>query len=611
MRGAELIALAAALMLVALAPQVAANPGIGTPAFLPSPFEPPGPLSAPTQPLAVPPSVLFQRSWGGPNTDTAQAVTTDASGNIYVAGYSLSFGPCSPSWYALSLLKYSPLGTLLMQSVWSNGSGVIGATGIAVDAAGNIYVAGYGLWSPCLGGYWYALLLKFDSAGNYVWGRTLAETDSEFHGITLDASGNVYVTGDYYAPGNAIDMLILRFSPSGNVIWEKSWGGSGTDLGESVALDAAGNVYVAGWTTSYPAMQSNAVLLKLDPSGNLLLRKVVGNGNEQGTGIGVDATGNIYIAGTAYDQTERMLLLKFDASSGLLWQRTWGGPLGIAYAQGLALDASGNIEVAGYTNAYGSMGTCSYPSVCTDVALIKVSSSGNLLSHVVYGAANVNDQANAVTDWFGNAIAVGFTGGAPPYQVTGGNDTLGTLSLYATTSVNNTVGDPGSTLLPVGGGAVYPTSGNETFAGVSDESLMEYGTPPTLSFATDPAGSGTIEYNGASYVNGGNTTASLGASTVSATPDAGYRFSSWSTTGGVRVANATSNSTQVTVVGPGTLTAHFEVIPPQPGGLSVEVVAVAAGVIIVIAATVAVLYVLRRRRRGDVAPPGPDSPGPP
>ena len=112
----------------------------------------------------------------------------------------------------------------------------------------------------------------------------------------------MYVTGSTssYGSGQGFttsDIFLLKYGPSGEAHWSRTWGGLQNDYGTGVTVDSAGNVYVAGSTNSYGG-QSDFVLLKYDPSGNLLFQKVWGGAqNDFGTGVAVDAGGNAWIQG--------------------------------------------------------------------------------------------------------------------------------------------------------------------------------------------------------------------------------------------------------------------------------------------------------------------------
>lgn len=560
-------------------------------------------------PLAAQSGVLFQRTWGGISTDEAFAATTDSGGNIYVAGLTSSFGPCGLALNSLSILKYSPLGTLLMQKMWSNGSSIFGVSGIAVDAAGDIYVAGTTLWTHCASGNWYPFILKLDPQANLVWAKTVAQTDGQFLGLALDSAGNAFATGVLNAgPAGSQDVLVMKFSPSGAVLWGTSWGGPSYDNGNAIALDATGNVYVAGSTASYGPAGSNIVLLKLNPSGALVRQEVIGNGSETASSIAVDSAGNTYLLGSSMLQEAFALLVKVDPSGGVAWERTWGGPGGNTNAAAVAMDPSGGVAVTGTTNAFGSGGSCIQPTVCTDLFILRISAPGGFLSQLVYGAGGQNEQAWSLTPTFGRMVVVGGVFGASPFTSATGNQSLGAPVHQVVANANASLGSPTLPIQSIPGSSVATPAGNTTYAGGGDELLIEVGAPPTVGFAADLATGGTITFNGTSYVNGETASVPLGTVTATATANASYTFAGWTVSGGLMVASASSNTTSVTVVGSGVLTAHFVgSLSPGPPGIGVLpiVIGLVAGVIIV--AAVFALIVLGRRRRRDGAPPSPPS----
>src|SRR6266850_3383422 len=111
--------------------------------------------------------------------------------------------------------------------------------------------------------------------------------------------------------------------------WAHSWGGAADDGAGSIAQDSAGNTYVTGRTESFGQGNGDVLLLNYDARGNLVwARTWGGSGDEAGYGVAVDQAGGIYVAGRTSSFGSGWfdaLLLKFDSSGTLLWARTWGG----------------------------------------------------------------------------------------------------------------------------------------------------------------------------------------------------------------------------------------------------------------------------------------------
>ncbi len=256
---------------------------------------------------------------------------------------------------------------------------------IAVDGSGNVYVAGMSnvTWgSPVRafstnGSFYDAFLAKLDSSGNLVWNTFLGGTggDDYAYGVAVDGSGNAYVSGMSVATwgspvrafgGGSTDAFVAKVSSSGTLTWNTFLGGTSSEYGNGVAVDGSGNVYVAG--SSYTAatwgspVRANsggdeAFAAKLNSSGALTWNTFLGSsGNDYGQGIAVDSSGNVYVAGygnatwgtpvRAYSSGNDGFAVKLSSSGALTWNTFLGGS-GWDQANGVAVDGSGNVYVAG------------------------------------------------------------------------------------------------------------------------------------------------------------------------------------------------------------------------------------------------------------------------
>jgi len=229
--------------------------------------------------------------------------------------------------------KLMPAGDAFVFSTQWDGT----SYGIAVDPTGNIYVAGstgpdfttVNAAQPTFGGgagfiVSDAFVMKVNAAGDAViYATFLGGHAGEFaYGIATDPLGNAYVTGRtdaadfpvknaFQPTGGFQDGFIAKYSPTGAVLYASYLGGSdGLDGGSRIAADAAGNAYVVGSTDAagFPLMNpiqavhrgvSNAFVMKVNATGStILFSTFLGGGDEGGSGIAVDAIGNIYVAGT-------------------------------------------------------------------------------------------------------------------------------------------------------------------------------------------------------------------------------------------------------------------------------------------------------------------------
>lgn len=243
-----------------------------------------------------------------------------------------------------------------------------------------------------------ALILTFSGFSNltnsqsFEWAKQIGGPGEDVgQSITVDGSGNVYTTGVFtgtvdFDPGpntfNLIseaftDIYISKLDVNGNFLWAKQMGGSGTDYGLAITLDALGNIYTTGaFQTTVDFNPSSEIfsltaaggddifILKLDASGDFIWAKQMGGpGSERAKAITLDDIGNIYLTGGFYGTVdfdpgedvlnvvshaaEDIFILKLNADADLLWVKTMGGTFGDA-GTSICLDEAGNVYTTGY-----------------------------------------------------------------------------------------------------------------------------------------------------------------------------------------------------------------------------------------------------------------------
>jgi hypothetical protein len=317
----------------------------------------------PSQPLIIDPVLSYSTYLGGSDEDFAYGIAVDASGNAYVTGrtqsgdfptlgaFQTSYGGGGFYGGDAFVAKLNAAGSALVYSTYLGGSNIDLAYGIAVDAAGSAYVAG--------------------------------QTYSSNFPTTPGAFQPVY-------GGGSDDAFVAKLNVAGSaLVYSTYLGGSSydftyTDVGYGIAVDAAGNAYVTGFTASsdFPttpgAFQTSrrgdddAFVAKLNAAGSALVYSTyLGGSNYDLAGdIAVDASGNAYVSGYTESiessnfpttpgafqpsyggGTVDAFVTKLNAAGSALVYSTYLGGTAVDGGQDITVDAAGNAYVSGITDS--------------------------------------------------------------------------------------------------------------------------------------------------------------------------------------------------------------------------------------------------------------------
>ena len=296
--------------------------------------------------------------------DFATAVAVDGAGGIYVAGATADVG----TGLDYLVVKYDKSGHRRFVSTYSGPFGDDVVAAVAVGDAGSVYVTGH---SQNASGIDDCETAKLSSSGPWKWFRRFASPGGfADYGQQIAASaGGVYVDG---IAGSALDasgddILLLKYSTGGSRPWARTWDGPAhlQDNGPGLAVDAAGNAWVAGWTFA-SASKERGLLIKWDAAGH---RKWVqtyrhsGINDSEFNDVVVDSSGRAWCAGwqaggarferssasgpRIFDDTH-FVVAKYAASGSPAWARSWTSSHQTAMAQTLCLSGSG-VYVGGWS----------------------------------------------------------------------------------------------------------------------------------------------------------------------------------------------------------------------------------------------------------------------
>ena len=338
----------------------------------------------------------------------------------------------------------------------------------------------------------------------------------EAHAIAVDASGNVYVTGESKGSSGNLDYVTIKYSPNGNKVWEARYNGpgNGDDRATAIAVDGNnGSVYVTGESRGSSSYLDYATI-KYDTNGNQLwVARYNGpvNSDDRAHGIALDGNGNVYVTGESKGTSTGLdyATIKYTASGTQTWVKRYNGPINnsdIAYA--IAVDINGNIYVTGESKGSTS---------CLDYATVKYDINGNQKWVKRYnGSANYNDSAYAIgLDGSGNIYVTGKTKNSSSYYdyVTIKYDTYGTEKWVKTYNGPGNGDDVAYAMAVDSSGNVYVTGESKGNGTYKDYATVKYDTYGNEVWIARYNGSGnsddsayaiTIDGNGNTYVTGGS-----------------------------------------------------------------------------------------------------------
>lgn len=460
--------------------------------------------------LIVPYALLAQTvAWAGRfganSFDRGYAIAADAAGNSYITGYfrnTVAFGSTTLSATGGAdtyVAKLGPDGEVLWAVKAGSSEGLDQGNAIAVDAAGNCYVAGqfsstatFGSFTLTATGNVDAFMAKLNSEGVFVWVRAIGGNAGDIsYGIAADAAGNSYVVGGF--SGTAVfgtttlvssttEVFIAKLDPAGNFLWAQKAGGGQADEARSIALDAAGNCYVtgqvgslgpAGGTATFGGItltlagDEDVFVTKLDANGDFLWAKQAGgSARDMGQGLSTDAAGNCYLTGyfggtatfgtvalTSASANERdVFVAKLDPDGNWQWAVRAGGTAEDG-GTGIATDAAGTSRVVGSFGGSATFGATELTATAAGaVFLAELDAEGTFVSAIQAGGG-LNEMRNGAIaiDPAGNTYLTGWFRGEAQFgdttlSASGSNDDIFVLKLADGAT---SIGDRARTTAPV------------------------------------------------------------------------------------------------------------------------------------------------------------------
>ncbi|GAA3999809.1 hypothetical protein GCM10022408_08510 [Hymenobacter fastidiosus] len=365
--------------------------------------------------------------------DTRAAVAVDAAGNAIITGYfggSLSFSntaiapltTAGPDVTDAYVAKFDPQGNLLWAragGATANGDAYAAAAG--TDALGNIYVAGDFSGSLSFGGPAVStsnediFLFKFTPAGAVTWVRTAGGSATDYaYALATDAAGNAYLTGSIYesatfgtitlantGAADNEDGFVVKYDTQGTVQWAQRFGvATNGDSGSSIAVDAAGNVAVGGYTDYfYNGTEDGTSIFvgRYNSQGARLWSQKITPAETSyisGYGVAYDGKGGLYMTGNflgsltfgpttltaANTDNGDLYAVRFDGQGKTVWADKVTSPGRDNGVIGLdvATDGLGNAYVVGAVGGNATFGTIATSGVGINSFVAKLNAGGTI-----------------------------------------------------------------------------------------------------------------------------------------------------------------------------------------------------------------------------------------
>lgn len=328
---------------------------------------------------------------GFANVDEGPTIKLDSNGNIQWAQYFLNSIKNSTRTYARSIQQTADKGYII------GGQALILRKGFSFSDDDD---------------YW---VVKLDSLGNKQWEHTYGDSayDDVTQSIIQTKDEGYILTGSTYnfssPPG--MDVTVVKLDSDGNLQWRKKYGGSASEEANSIIQTTDGGYILAGYTESndgdvsgnHSVFTEDYWIVKLDDTGNIQWQKCFGGtNNDMAKSIVQTAAGDYVIAGTSWSNDGDVTgsngapgdywIIKISGTGNLIWQKAYGGSKGDV-ANSLQQTADGGYVVAGYT--FSKDDDISFAHRHYDEWIVKLNSGGALEWQRTLGG-RFDDQANAI-----------------------------------------------------------------------------------------------------------------------------------------------------------------------------------------------------------------------
>lgn len=334
----------------------------------------------------------FLKEIGGIHDDIISSAVQTADNGIVAAGATLSYGA---GFVDALVIKLDSAGNTEWNFTYGK-SNFDRAISVIQLQNGNYFVTGSCKDSGSADEN--ILLMKLDNSGTLLWSKTYGTTGTDIpsplDGLQQTTDGGFVVAGisDFLNNSYSIDAYILRLDSLGDTLWTRGFRGTFSDQAFSVKQTFDGGFIISGRTNSFGNNVMDAMLIKLDSTGNTQwMKRFAGVFWDEGQAVKQAADSGYIVAGATtsggagdYD----MMAFKTDGSGNLQWAKTIGG-FTVDAGTSVVQCADGNFAVAGYLQSYNAA-RLAFPNTIngndsTDVFLVKLNQQGDTLWCSAFG----------------------------------------------------------------------------------------------------------------------------------------------------------------------------------------------------------------------------------
>ncbi|OQX54514.1 MAG: hypothetical protein B5M53_05715 [Candidatus Cloacimonas sp. 4484_209] len=346
------------------------------------------------------PDTLWTKTYGGTSNDWGYSVQECASGGFVIAGMTYSFGAGGEDAY---LIRTDAAGDTLWTKTYG-GTGNDGGWFVQECASGGFIIAAE---TQSFGAGWYDIyLIRTDENGNTLWTKTYGGSNwDQGYSVQECASGGFIIVGRTasFGAGN-YDVYLIRTDESGNILWTKTYGGTGEERGWSVQECTSGGFVITGYTNSFGAGGYDVYLIRTDENGNILWTKTYGGTNDDaGRSVQECASGGFIIGGRTRSfgaGGHDVWLIRTDENGDTLWTKTYGGT-NHEWGRSVWECSSSGFIIAGWTASFGAGNY--------DVYIIRTDENGNTLWTKTIGGTDYEESWSVQECTGGGFIIAGHT----------------------------------------------------------------------------------------------------------------------------------------------------------------------------------------------------------